>query len=163
MLYFFHGLESGPHGTKYHLMKQQYAELQSPDFQNMDINQRIAAASQLTEGKEGLTLVGSSFGGLLAARLYSLFPERITNLLLLAPAVHTEEGDKVERMPNGAQVRVLHGYQDDVVPYDKVAAFCQRFNLPLTSVNDGHRLNSETSQQTILKLLAELYSPSLGT
>ncbi len=163
MLYFFHGLESGPHGSKYHLMKQQYAALESPDFQNMDINQRIAAASKLTEGKEGLTLVGSSFGGLLAARLYSLFPERITNLLLLAPAVHTEEGDKVERMPNGAQVRVLHGYQDDVVPYDKVAAFCQRFGLSLTSVHDSHRLNSEASQQTILKLIAELYPSSLGT
>lgn len=158
MLYFFHGLESGPHGSKYRLMKQKYAELESPDFQHMDLNQRIARASKLTEGKTGLTLIGSSFGGLLAARLYSVFPERISNLLLLAPAVHTEEGDKVERMPHAANVRVLHGYNDEIVPYDKVAAFCQRFELPLTSVADSHRLSSEHSQQAILQLLAELYS-----
>lgn len=158
MLYFFHGLESGPHGSKYHLMKQKYAELESPNFQNMDLTQRLAVASKLTEDKTDLTLVGSSFGGLLAARLYSLFPERISNLLLLAPAVHTEEGGKVARMPSAANVRVLHGYDDEVVPYDKVAAFCQRFELPLTSVADSHRLSSEHSQQAILKLLAEVYS-----
>ena len=158
MLYFFHGLESGPHGAKYHLIKQTYPELRSPNFQNMDIHERIAAASKLTEGQQNLTLIGSSFGGLLAARLYSLFPERINNLVLLAPAVHTDEGAKVERMPSAAHVRVMHSYDDDIVPYDKIAAFCQRFELPLTSTHDGHRLSSASSQQIILQLLADLYS-----
>lgn len=157
MLYFFHGLESGPHGAKYHLIKQEHPELESPDFQKMDINERIAAASKLTQGQQNLTLIGSSFGGLLAARLYSLFPERISTLVLLAPALHTEEGDKVERMPNAAHVRVLHGYDDEIVPHNKITAFCQRFELPLTSVYDAHRLSSESSQQAILQLLAEVY------
>ena len=158
MLYFFHGLESGPHGAKYQLLREQYPHIESPDFQGMNLEQRIERATVLTTGQTNLTLVGSSFGGLLAARLYSLHPERIDNLLLLAPAVHTEEGDKVASMPNAAHVRVLHGYDDEVVPHDKVAAFCQRFDLPLTSVDDAHRLSNESSQQAILALLREIYS-----
>ncbi|RUO42923.1 alpha/beta hydrolase [Aliidiomarina taiwanensis] len=157
MLYFFHGLESGPHGAKYHLIREHYPELKSPDFQGMNLQQRLDAAAAITAGQSQLTLVGSSFGGLLAARLYALYPERIDNLLLLAPAVHTEEGDKVTRMPAAGQVRVLQGYDDDVVPYDKVAAFCQRFALPLTGVQDGHRLSSDSSQQAIIRLLREIH------
>src|SRR5690554_2941694 len=76
-LYFFHGLESGPHGQKYHLLKNEFPELESPDFQGMDLDQRLAKAEEITRGHYGLVLVGSSFGGLLAARLYNLYPERI--------------------------------------------------------------------------------------
>lgn len=160
MLYFFHGLESGPHGAKYHLLREHYPQIESPDFQGMNLQQRLHTAAEITAGQTQLTLVGSSFGGLLAARLYDLYPERIDNLLLLAPAVHTEEGDKVTRMPSAGQVRVLQGYDDDVVPYEKVAAFCQRFALPLTAVQDGHRLNNDSSQQAILCLLREIYANS---
>lgn len=64
-LYFFHGLESGPHGQKYHLLKNEFPELESPDFQGMDLEQRLVKAEELTRGQHGLVLVGSSFGGLL--------------------------------------------------------------------------------------------------
>ncbi|TRW50372.1 alpha/beta hydrolase [Aliidiomarina halalkaliphila] len=160
MLYFFHGLESGPHGQKYHLLKAQYPEVTSPDFQGMDLNQRIAHAERITRDQHGLTVVGSSFGGLLAARLYSLYPERFKALVLLAPAVHTEEGDRVEQLPPASHIRVLHGLADDVVPHAKVDAFCQRFGLEIISVDDEHRLAAESSQQAILDLLAQVYERS---
>lgn len=157
MLYFFHGLESGPHGQKYQLLKAQYPELISPDFQGMDLAARIAHAEFVTRDQHGLTLVGSSFGGLLAARFYSLYPERIKSLVLLAPAVHTEEGDRVHGLPPASHIRVLHGRDDEIVPFDKVAAFCQRFGLPLIEVDDRHRLASEASQRMILNCVADVY------
>lgn len=157
-LFFFHGLESGPHGSKYHLMKAVHPELQAPDFQGMDLTQRLAIAEQATRGLSGVTLVGSSFGGLLAARLYSLYPERFKSLLLLAPAVHTEEGDLVQELPPAARIRVIHGNADEVVPHNKVAAFCQRFGVSLITVADTHRLAAETSQAMILSALSEIYT-----
>lgn len=157
-LYFFHGLESGPHGQKYHLLKNEFPELESPDFQGMDLEQRLVKAEELTRGQHGLVLVGSSFGGLLAARLYSLYSERIRGLILLAPAVHTAEGDKVETLPGQQRVRVIHGNADEIVPYDKVVAFCKRFGIPLITVADEHRLASETSQQTIIAAVREVYN-----
>ncbi|RUO19530.1 alpha/beta fold hydrolase [Aliidiomarina haloalkalitolerans] len=157
-LYFFHGLESGPHGQKYHLLKNEFPELESPDFQGMDLAQRLAKAEELTRDQRGLVLVGSSFGGLLAARLYCLYPERIKALVLLAPAVHTEEGDRVTELPSQQRVRVIHGMADEVVPYTKVVAFCKRFGVPLITVDDEHRLASETAQQTILSAVQEVYN-----
>ncbi|RUO23574.1 alpha/beta hydrolase [Aliidiomarina iranensis] len=158
MLFFFHGLESGPHGSKYQLIKRAFPELISPDFQGMDLPQRIEKATAETEGLTGVTLVGSSFGGLLAARLYSLYPERFKSLVLLAPAVHTEEGDKVSELPPASRIRVIHGNADEVVPHAKVAAFCKRFGIPLITVEDEHRLSSETSQQAMLAALDEVYT-----
>lgn len=157
MLYFFHGLESGPHGQKYHLLKAQYPELESPDFQGMDLNARIKHAEAITRDQHGVTLVGSSFGGLLAARLYSLYPERFKSLVLLAPAVHTEEGDHVKALPSASHIRVLHGREDEIVPFDKVAQFCQRFGINLIEVDDQHRLASEASQRMILSCVADVY------
>ena len=157
-LFFFHGLESGPHGSKYHLMKAVHPELQAPDFQGMDLAQRLAVAEQETRGLSGVTLVGSSFGGLLAARLYSLYPERFKSLLLLAPAVHTEEGEQVSEMPPASRVRVIHGNADEVVPHDKVADFCKRFGIQLITVADSHRLAAEGSQDMILSALSDIYS-----
>ncbi|WP_194756316.1 alpha/beta fold hydrolase [Aliidiomarina indica] len=161
MLYFFHGLESGPHGQKYHLIRAQYPELIAPDFQGMDLAARIAHAEQTTRDQHGVTLVGSSFGGLLAARLYALYPERFKTLLLLAPAVHTEEGDAVDKLPPASHIRVIHGLRDEVVPFDRVDQFCQRFGIELISVDDEHRLAEPESQQFILDALAQIY-PSVS-
>ncbi|EGN74788.1 alpha/beta hydrolase family protein [Idiomarina sp. A28L] len=157
-LFFFHGLESGPHGSKYQLIKKAFPELESPDFQDMDLHQRLAKAAEVTQGLTGVTLIGSSFGGLLAARLYSLYPERFKSLVLLAPAVHTDEGEQVTELPPASRIRVIHGKSDEVVPHAKVAEFCKRFGISLITVEDEHRLASETSQQTMLAALDEVYS-----
>src|SRR5690554_164666 len=159
-LLFFHGLESGPHGSKYRQLRAVYPELISPDFQGMDLQQRITKATEVTTTMSRAIDVGSSFGGLLAARMYSLYPERFRGLVLLAPAVHTEEGDKVERMPTANRVRVLQGSADDVVPWSAVQDFCKRFDLPLHTLNDGHRLGAETSQKAILEALESLLKNS---
>ncbi|MCC5855746.1 MAG: alpha/beta fold hydrolase [Idiomarina sp.] len=160
MLYFFHGLESGPHGQKYQLLKAEYAQLRSPDFQGMDLETRLLHAEANTRGTQNLVVIGSSFGGLVAARLYSAYPERFKGLVLLAPAVHTEEGDRIARMPDAQYVRVIQGQADDVVPHERVAAFCRRFDLPLMTVEDGHRLAESASQDAIVQAVREVLAAS---
>ncbi|CUS47331.1 MAG: putative hydrolase of the alpha/beta superfamily [Idiomarinaceae bacterium HL-53] len=154
---FFHGLESGPHGQKFHMIASDYEELESPDFQNLDLEQRLLVAEEVTRNRTGLTVIGSSFGGLVAARLYSHYPERFQSLVLLAPALHTEAADVIARMPSAEQATVIHGTQDSVVPFEASERFCQKFYLPLVAVADGHRLAAPYSKEAIMKAVHNLY------
>ncbi|AWV88496.1 HD domain-containing protein [Bradymonas sediminis] len=70
VVYFFHGLESGPHGSKYQRLSESF-HVFSPDFQGMDIWARFEKIERETRGLRQLILVGSSYGGLLASLLYS--------------------------------------------------------------------------------------------
>lgn len=139
-LMFFHGLESGPHGSKYQSLTT-LGPVDSPDFQGMDLQERLDKAEAHTRPMHDIVLVGSSFGGLLAARLYSLHPDRFKALVLLAPALHfREETDQIERLPSPERIVVIHGTRDDVVPLEPVQAFCNGFDIDVTVVDDEHRL-----------------------
>lgn len=139
-VYFFHGKESGPHGSKYHSLTT-LGEVHSPDFQGMDIWERLEKAEAVTEGEEDLIVVGSSMGGLLASMLYSRHPERFRALVLMAPALHLPEAREViDKMPEPENIAVFHGRDDEVVPLAPVMEFCARFDIPVEVVEDGHRL-----------------------
>ncbi len=86
-----------------------------------------------------LVVVGSSFGGLLAALLYSRHPERFKGYVLLAPALYREAAEEVERMPKNAVV--IHGVDDEVVPIEAVREKCAEHGIQITEVDDGHRLH----------------------
>ena len=152
-IYFFHGKESGPHGSKYQSLAT-LGEIHSPDFQGMDIWERLEKAVAVTEGEEDLIVVGSSMGGLLAAMLYARHPERFRALVLMAPALHLPEMDDViDQMPPAEKVVVFHGRQDDVVPLDPVVEFCARFGVPVEVVEDGHRL--QRCHELMLRAVAD--------
>lgn len=140
-LMFFHGLESGPHGRKYKALKERFPGIVSPDFTGMrDVETRMAHAEKVTEGKSGLLIVGSSFGGLCAALLAHRFPDRVAGYVLCAPALHWKEADEITRTP-GMGV-MIHGAQDDVVPFVYSEVFATKHGIPLRVVTDGHRLSN---------------------
>lgn len=139
-LLFFHGKESGPFGSKYHTLSEEFS-VTSPDFQGMDIWERLDKADFLTEGMVGAFLVGSSYGGLLAALLYNRHPDRFSGYVLLAPAFYSSHADAlstITTVPDNAVV--IHGSQDEIVPLHEVEEFCTGKGLPLVVVRDGHRL-----------------------
>lgn len=155
-IFFFHGKESGPYGSKYRTLTKEFS-VTSPDFQGMDIWERLAKAEFLTEGMEGAFLVGSSYGGLLAALLYDRHPERFSGYVLLAPAFYSEHEDvfsTITRVP--ASAHVIHGTEDEVVPLEEVEAFCKKAGLPLTVVKDKHRLKG--SHTLILNCVRDTHS-----
>ncbi len=137
-VHFFHGRESTPHGTKYRRLSESL-DVVSPDFQNMDIWERVEKAERLTEGMTDLVIVGSSYGGLLTALLYSRHPERFRGYVLMAPALHLDAAEQVEHMPDNAVV--IHGVNDEIVPVDAVREKCAQFGVEVTEVDDNHRLH----------------------
>lgn len=150
---FLHGKESGPFGTKYKWMQEVY-EVDSPDFQGMEIEDRLSKAEKLTRGMVGVFLVGSSYGGLLAALLYSKYPDRFSGYLLLAPALHLEAAKDITRIPDKSSV--IHGTFDEVVPHDTVSSFCKTKGVAFISVEDAHPLHN--SKEVILNTLSSLHS-----
>ena len=136
---FFHGLESGPHGTKYRRLSEHF-DVVAYDFEGMyDIYDRLKKAEKKTRGMSDLVVVGSSFGGLLAALLYARHPQRFRSYVLMAPALHRDIAGEITAMPDDAQV--IHGLRDDVVPIEEVRAVCAEHGLSITEVDDEHPLH----------------------
>jgi pimeloyl-ACP methyl ester carboxylesterase len=111
---------------------------ETPDFHG-DFFERMAQFETLV-GSQQCLLVGSSFGGLMAAAWAVRHPERVSRLVLLAPALHRPEF--VFEEPVEVPTVLIHGRQDTVVPCSPVVVRAgEAFsNLAVTLVEDGHRL-----------------------
>lgn len=138
-IYFFHGLESGPVGTKSTRLNETF-DVTAPDCEGvMDIWERLEIVEDATDGETDMVVVGSSFGGLLAALLYDKHPDRFGGYVLMAPALNDDAADDIERMPDEAVV--IHGTRDDVVPIEPVRSMCEDHGVELLEVDDNHPLH----------------------
>jgi len=146
---FLHGLESGPHGGKYRALAAAFGEerVLAPDCRGLrTVPERLGVAEAATAEHADLVVVGSSFGGLVAAVLASRHPDRVRSLVLMAPALHDHWGASVrtiDRVPE--RTVIVHGVQDDVVPVAASRAFAVQFGVELIEVEDGHRLLANRS------------------
>lgn len=166
-LVFLHGLESGPHGSKFQLLQGLgLGEVLAPDCEGVqDVAQRMAMIEADLGETPQLLLVGSSFGGLMALLYAAAHPQQIAGLVLCAPAVHRPELVDLPGSPGGGAlpavpVRVLHGRQDAVVPLAPVQAYCAAQGLALTVVDDGHRLAE--SHAELAALVREVWQVAQG-
>ena len=92
---YLHGFASGPHSTKSVAFAEHFAkrgitfdrlDLRVPSFEHLRLSAMIEAAGRAIGGPDdGAVVVGSSLGGLTAARLAERDP-RVTRLVLMAPA-----------------------------------------------------------------------------
>ena len=82
---FIHGLESSNKGTKSVFFKERFPEMIIPHFTG-DLQERMGNLDEILEDKSGIRLVGSSFGGLMAAIFAMENEPRVDKLILLAPA-----------------------------------------------------------------------------
>ncbi len=139
---FIHGLESSNLGTKSVFFKERYPDMLIPDFSG-PLEDRMSKLDGLLEGKHGLRMVGSSFGGLMAALFAMANEPRVERLILLAPAVNlvafTPKSGKTISIP----VWVFHGRNDEVIPIDDVrrAATKAFTNLSFNEMDDDHSLH----------------------
>jgi len=137
---FLHGLETGPHGAKFHALQRVVPDLLAPSCEGiLDIDRRLAVIERELGGNSQLLLVGSSFGGLAAVLFASRHPERVSGCVLCAPAVHGLDLDELTHLP--AETVIIHGRHDDVVPLAASEALAARFpSVRLLVVEDEHRL-----------------------
>ena len=141
-LVFIHGLESNAQGTKGQFFRQFFPQMIIEDYTG-DFGTRMSKLIGLLAGNTDLILVGSSYGGLMAAQ-YSMGNEgRVKKLILLAPALNLPEfkppGPVALQMP----VIIYHGTGDDVVDPYTVEIIARKYfsNLEHNFVDDDHSLH----------------------
>ncbi len=139
---FIHGLESSSQGTKGVYFRERYPDMIIEDFGG-PLEERMEKLDGLLAGRQDLVLVGSSFGGLMAAIYACRNEPRVKKVVLLAPALHVPDFSRFLRSRVKIPVLLVHGRNDDVVPPAAVKAIAERVfeNLEYRLVDDDHSLH----------------------
>jgi pimeloyl-ACP methyl ester carboxylesterase len=139
---FIHGLESSNQGTKSIFFKKKYPDMVIPNFRG-SLPERMDKLRELLSGKSGITLVGSSFGGLMATLFAAETGPCVKRMVLLAPALNLLEHAPVEEKKITIPVWVYHGENDAVIPFKEVETAAWRIftNLLFHRVDDDHFLH----------------------
>jgi len=143
---FIHGLESSSQGTKGVFFRERYPDMIIEDFVGT-FNQRMEILNELLSDKSDLILVGSSYGGLMAAVYAFTHEAKIKKLILLAPALNIDEFKPYLNKKLHLPVMIYHGRNDDVVPPLPVRNIAASVftNLQYFLVDDDHSLHDTFS------------------
>ena len=147
MLVWAHGLWGSPNGSKVTAIRESGIEVISPDFNEMELIDRVELLKETIE-IGNVVLAGSSWGGLACALTAMQIPEKLKGLLLLAPALHYPESpnDEPEKLiaPNNVPVTIIHSTTDDIVPISASKNYIERSgnNVQLIEVEDNHVLEN---------------------
>ncbi len=153
-VFFSHGKESGPWGTKIqHLARvaEKYGYgVVSPDYrQTPDPESRVEQLLRtVKEQGEPRVLVGSSMGGYVATLASQKL--RPAGLFLMAPAFYLPGYLEQDPRPGAEQTEVVHGWDDRVVPAQHAIRFAERHKACLHLLCAGHQLTEELP--TVVKL-----------
>jgi pimeloyl-ACP methyl ester carboxylesterase len=139
---FIHGLEGSSRGVKGEFFRAKYPDMIIEDFTG-NLAGRMDTLSALLANKAELILVGSSYGGLIAAIFACEQEERVRKLILLAPAVGLPAFEPFLVRRPSLPVTVFHGSRDEVLPLESSRAICHRVfpRLTFTEVDDDHSLH----------------------
>ena len=140
---FIHGLESSSGGTKGTYFRKCYPDMIVRDYVGT-LGERMNTLNDTLAGRKDLILVGSSYGGLMAA-IYACENEgKVKKLILLAPALDLEEFEHCLSKKMDIPVIAYHGSQDDVVPLEPVKKIATSIfpNISYNTVNDDHPLST---------------------
>ncbi len=137
---FIHGLESSNQGTKSVFFRKKFPDMIIPNFTG-DLQKRMESLKEVLSGSTDIRLVGSSFGGLMATLFAMYNQDKVTSMVLLAPAINllASGNDKTISLP----VNIYHGRDDLVLPLNEVEAAAKKIftNLSFHKVDDDHFLH----------------------
>ena len=158
-VYFNHGKESGPWGDKIMRLagvaRARGFDVESLDYSGMDAETRIARLLTSEAGTvHPLILVGSSMGSYVAAVASASLKPR--GLFLLAPAFYLPDFAFQEPVPHADFVTLIHGWNDELIPFENSIHYAGKFKTTLHLVESDHRLSSQ------LPLIALLFDAFLA-
>ncbi|BDS15388.1 YqiA/YcfP family alpha/beta fold hydrolase [Aureispira anguillae] len=147
VIIFSHGKESTPNSTKIAYLSQ---IAQGFNFKTISIdythcvavNERVRLLRDIVRNYESepIILVGSSMGGYVSTVIAC---ERSVNgLFLMAPAFYLANYDQQEFFPKNPNIEIVHGWQDEVVPYQNSIKFGNLTLAKLHLIDDNHRLSN---------------------
>lgn len=144
-VYFSHGKESGPWGSKFtrlaNVAKEHGLSVDSIDYTDtLDPDLRVERlVNLLKKADEDFVLVGSSMGGYVS--LVASEQVNAKGVFLLAPALFMP-GYKTQNYTNKTRVEIVHGWSDNVIPPENSIKFAKQNDCSLHLISGDHRLNS---------------------
>lgn len=154
-IFFLHGLDSSSKGTKGQWFAHHFPEVISPDFKG-DLATRLSALKTLCHTCDNITLVGSSFGGLMATCFAMKYPEKCKSLVLLAPALNFPQySPPLKKI--ATPTTLIIGKQDTVTPPDRVLPLAEKSfsSLQIFTFEDDHMLHKSFVQLDWQELLQQ--------
>ena len=138
---FLHGLDSSIEGTKAQWFRRHFPGVRLQNYTG-DLDERLAQLEAQVAGLERLVLVGSSFGGLMAACFALRSPERCRRLVLLAPALNFADFHP-PATPIAVPTLVVTGAHDTVCPPELILPLARACFTDLTVrlEDDDHMLH----------------------
>ena len=159
---FSHGQESGPWGTKIRAMaevaKASGWSVESLDYQGMadPMDRADKLIAWCRQQDEPVVMVGSSMGAFVANVAASRIGAR--GLFLLAPAFYLPDYEGIMPDHPTCPAFIVHGWQDDVVPWQGSVRYGSETGARLMLVDGDHRLtaNIDTINRLFVGFLDEL-------
>ena len=145
-VYFSHGQESGPCGSKIKSMAATVQKLgcraESIDYQGIaDPTERVKKLVDECAGVEQpLVLVGSSMGGHVATAAAVIVGA--AGLFVLAPAYYMPGYESLTPLAPHIPITIVHGWNDDVVPVENSIRFAKECHASLHILDADHRLTA---------------------
>jgi len=155
---FSHGQEGAPWGRKITALadtaRSEGYQPESVDYRGIDgPRERIARLMEFCQSLEGdLVLVGSSIGGYVSVAAASLLHAR--GVFLLAPALYSEGLPQLRKGALDCPTTLVHGWRDEVVPYEQSVRFAKLYAASLHLLDDDHRLHA---QLRVIRYLFEYF------
>ena len=144
---FSHGQESGPWGRKIsalaEIARAEGYEAHSVDYRGIDEPRaRVARLVEFCKELAGdLVLAGSSLGGYVAVSSASLLHAR--GVFLMAPALYLDGLPALRSGLLDCPTAVVHGWRDEVVPFEHSVRFAQANRCALHLLESDHRLHNQ--------------------
>ena len=166
---YLHGSDSSSQSGKARQFSDKFAGMITPDFTG-SFEERMKQLYNVLGKEKGWTIIGSSYGGLMATVFGNENPNQVRKLVLLAPAILKDEngiyfdpvigeplqGNRKNLQSISIPTVIVHGEQDDVVPLKPVRKTAEELfsDVKFIIVDDGHRLHKafdEIDWEEILK------------
>jgi alpha/beta superfamily hydrolase len=147
---FSHGKESGPWGTKISALAEAARDegwtVESLDYQGIDdLHARVAMLGAYCRAQPGpIAVAGSSMGGFVAASVAASLPVR--GAFLMAPAFYVPGYEQFVPPPASCPVSIVHGWRDDVVPWEGSVRYASRSRARLALIDGDHRLTASIAE-----------------
>jgi pimeloyl-ACP methyl ester carboxylesterase len=160
---FIHGLKSSGEGFKGDFFRERIPNILTPTFEPFDpsisisslLKKRMKQLEDILNQQDKWTIIGSSFGGLMASLFALKNSKKITKLILLAPYLVYKGIDPNSFSEITNPVIIFHGKDDDTIPIKPNKRIAEKWfqNLEYNIVNDDHMLHNTVKSINWKKLI----------